>query len=169
MREEEAFCGVGEISPGLRTDTSGCLLHSESRSCERLLVAHRHKAREAEICTSLAQTAQTSAKARWVAGFVFANSCARWHLCNCSGAYPFSRASPLLWEWKIFNLIYLYIWCLHCLCCSCNFLSGEEKNQDLQARFKFYLMILILFKLLQYRVNTKSNNLLICCKMVPES
>ncbi|XP_062295583.1 parvalbumin beta-like [Scomber scombrus] len=62
--EEEAFCGVGEISLGLRTDTSGCFLHSGSRSCKRVSVAYRHKAREAEICTSQAQRAKTSPKAQ---------------------------------------------------------------------------------------------------------
>ncbi|XP_040918204.1 parvalbumin beta-like [Toxotes jaculatrix] len=64
MKEEEAFCGVGEISLGLRTDTSGCFLHSGSRSCKRVLVAYTHKAREAEICTSSAQRVQTSPEAQ---------------------------------------------------------------------------------------------------------
>lgn len=71
MKEEEALCGVGEISLGLRTDTSGCFLHSGSRSCERASVAHRHKAGEAEICTSQAQRVQTSPEARWVPSFFF--------------------------------------------------------------------------------------------------
>ncbi|XP_069005286.1 parvalbumin beta-like isoform X1 [Embiotoca jacksoni] len=55
MKREEAICGEEEISLGLRTDTSGCFLHS--RSCKRVLVARRHKAREAAICTSSAQSA----------------------------------------------------------------------------------------------------------------
>lgn len=33
--KEEAVGGVGEISVGLRTDTSGCSSHSGSQSCER--------------------------------------------------------------------------------------------------------------------------------------
>lgn len=34
-KEEEAVGGVGEISVGLRTDTSGCSSHSGPQSCER--------------------------------------------------------------------------------------------------------------------------------------
>lgn len=45
MKEEEAFCGVGEISLGLRTDKSDCFLHSGSQSCKRVLVAKTQRKR----------------------------------------------------------------------------------------------------------------------------
>lgn len=45
MKEEEAFCGVGEISLGLRTDKSDCFLHSRSQSCKRVLVAQAQSKR----------------------------------------------------------------------------------------------------------------------------
>ena len=43
----------GKISLDLRTDTSGC---SRSRSCKRVSVAHRLRAKEVEVCTSPKRT-----------------------------------------------------------------------------------------------------------------
>lgn len=71
--EEALWCG-GEISLGLRTDTSGCFLHSGSQSCEKRFSgsqAQSRRDRGLHIIGPKHSEYQT----------LFANSCARW--CSC--------------------------------------------------------------------------------------